>query len=83
MTIPALNGMTVLWIPDGTAAIAEEAFEGVSAQAVMIPDGCAEIGSRAFAGCPNLIYVYMPANVASVAADAFAGCPDLIIDRAE
>ena len=83
VTIPALNGMTVLWIPDGTAAIAEEAFEGISAQAVMIPDGCAEIGSRAFAGCPNLIYVYMPANVTSVAADAFAGCPGLILDRAE
>ena len=75
------RGWTKLTLPAALGTIEEEAFAGVTAQAVLIPDGCTAIGSRAFAGCENLIYIKVPAE-AEIAADAFEGCSAaLVIDR--
>ncbi len=78
--IPALRYLDVLRLPESLNSISEEAFAGISAEAIIIPDGCTEIGSKAFMNCRNLIYVRIPAGV-TVPDDAFTGCPEVIIDQ--
>ncbi len=63
-TIPALNDMTVLRLPDKLTAVESGAFAGVSCEAVLLPEGCLSVGEGAFAGCPNLLYVRLPSSVA-------------------
>lgn len=79
--IPALKDMNVLKLPTGLREIEEEAFSGISAQAVIIPDGCVSIGAEAFANCENLLYVLIPSSVTEIAGNAFSGCPNVIIDQ--
>ena len=81
--IPALKDMKTLRLPSGLTAIEEEAFAGLTVEAVIIPDGCTSIGNSAFAGCASLIYVRVH-NGAMIPEDAFADCPaGLIVDRVE
>ena len=80
--IPALRNMKVLYLPKGVTAIEDEAFGGVSCQAVIIPEGCETIGESAFAGCENLIYVLIPSSVEDYPENAFEGCREnMLVDR--
>ena len=58
-------------------ALETEAFDGITAEAVIISDGCTTIESGAFVNCANLIYVRIPAGT-EVAEDAFEGCPGMM-----
>ncbi len=80
--IPALNDMTVLYLPAKIQKIGDEAFEGSDCQAVIVPASCTSIGSKAFRNNVNLKYVKVP-NKTKIAPDAFEGCKNVIIDRSE
>lgn len=76
------DGLTHPAFPAGLTRIEDEAFAGTDFQAFFIPDTVTFIGSGAFDGCPNLLYICVPAEV-EFAEDAFAGCENAIIDRGE
>lgn len=78
--IPALKDMTVIKIPEQMKTIEEEAFVGISSQAIIIPETCERIGQRAFANCSNLIYILIPART-DVAEDAFEKCEQIVVDK--
>ena len=78
-TIPALKDLHVLKLPSSLETIEEEAFAGLSAEAVIVPDGCTMIESRAFMNCPNLIYIRIPSG-ARIADDAFLNSSEAAID---
>ena len=80
LVIQALQNMNVLRLPAFLKTIETEAFEGVSAEAIIIPDECTTIEPKAFMNCKNLLYVRIPAGV-EIPADAFAGCPNVVIDQ--
>lgn len=81
-TIPPLNELNVLYLPNGIRNINYEAFMGDAFQAVIVPDTCIFISIRAFAKCKNLLYVRIPQNLAQIADNAFKDCDNLImIDR--
>ena len=79
--LPALNSITVVYIPDEVRIIEPEAFSGVSCRAVVISGQCLRIGDKAFASCDQLRYIWIPESVISIAPDAFDGCSSVIIDR--
>ena len=70
-----------LVLPEGVAAIQDEAFAGTAVECVVIPQSCATIGTRAFAGCGALVEVWIPAGIpaAAIADDAFAGSENALI----
>ena len=76
-----LTGLDVMWLPSDLTRIGEEAFSGLSCEAVIIPEGCTSIESKAFANCARLVYVYVPETVTSIAADAFDGSNSVVSDR--
>ena len=76
-----LTGLDVMWLPSDLTRIGEEAFSGLSCEAVNIPESCTSIASKAFANCSWLVYVYVPETVTSIAADAFEGSNSAVIDR--
>ncbi len=79
-----INIINILYLPVSLKEIGENAFCGLSCQAVVIPYGCEKISAGAFRDCKELVYVEMPASVTSVAEDAFEGCNEnLVIDRKE
>lgn len=80
-TIPSLGTLSVLRLPANLTVIEEEAFTGLSCQAVILPEGCTTIGSGAFASCTELLYVLIPESVTSIASDAFDGCDLVVVDR--
>ena len=79
-TIPSLDTLNVLHLPNSLTHIHEEAFQNSPCQAVIIPDACLSIDARAFANCTELLYVLMPENT-TVAEDAFENCSLLFIDK--
>ncbi len=60
-------------LPAGLKTVGEEAFAGLTEQAVIVPDNCVTIGPRAFADSLNLIYVSIPIGC-EVNQTAFEGC---------
>jgi len=60
-----------LRLPKATRTVGEEAFSGMTLEAVSIPEGCQYIRTRAFANCPNLRYVALPRGWISIASNAF------------
>lgn len=79
-SIPALKDITVLVLPTSLKAIETEAFDSVSAEAIILPEGCITVEPKAFVNCTSLLYVYIPSGV-EISADAFAGCPNVAIDQ--
>ncbi len=78
-SIPALNDLDVLWLPDGLKSIDAEAFMNSACQAVILPQGCISIEKMAFARCSNLVYVRIPYGC-HFEEDTFSECPNAIID---
>ena len=78
--IPALQDMTILTLPADLRVIEEEAFAGISAQAVFIPATVESIGSRAFADSNSLLYVVIYLTPDQIPADAFEGSNLVVLD---
>ena len=76
---PDLSRLETLTLPAFLTAIGDEAFSGVTAEAVVVPAGCGAIGSRAFAACPRLCAVVLPGALGNIADSAFADCGPLLI----
>ena len=72
--LPALNTMSVLWLPASLKTIKEETFVNIDCEAVIIPDGCRKILGHAFLECWNLRYVYIPESIEFYSIDAFEDC---------
>ena len=81
-------GETLLWypsrltaksyaIPEGTKAIAPQAFHGGKFRTVTIPDSVTEIGSYAFSECKNLGQIDLPDSVTVLGKSAFELCEHL------
>ncbi len=67
--------LTVLKLPASLTEVAEEAFEGVSADVIdMRGTQIRVIHSSAFRNCINVSRVYLPAGVNEIADNAFYGC---------
>ena len=65
-------------VPDGTAAIGEEAFECCEGlQEVTLPESLTAIGSWAFMGCIDLRNVTIPSGVTILDYYIFSGCTGL------
>ena len=65
-------------VPQGTAAIGEEAFAGCRhLLSVTVPDGVTVIGSGAFASCGNLAAAALPYGVTDIGRRAFIFCDSL------
>ena len=79
-SIPALNALDLLQLPNSVRVIEAEAFDSITAEAVIINQNCERIEAQAFANCSNLIYAFVPENV-ELNDDAFSGCSLVIIDR--
>ena len=80
VTIPPLNEMDVLYLPDSLTAVSAYAFKGAPIQAVIISDNCGFIGKGAFKDCTNLCFVYVP-YYAEIAPDAFEGIEHYVLFR--
>ena len=78
--IPALQDLTILTLPADLRVIEEEAFAGISAQAVFIPATVESIGSRAFADSNSLLYVVTYLSSDQIPADAFEGSNLVVLD---
>lgn len=81
VTIPSLNNMQVLILPDMLTAIEEEAFMGGAFEAVIVPANCTSVGIRAFADCESLKYISVPGPETTMSETAFQGCGPVIVDR--
>lgn len=57
-------------IPDGIKCIADYAFYGSSADAIVLPKGLYYIGSFAFSDCANMKYISVPDSVISIGTKA-------------
>jgi len=79
-SIPSLQEMTVLHLPDMLGKVEDEAFENLACEAVIVPEECTTIGSHAFRNCRNLKYIRISQEI-EIAEDAFEGCKDVIVDR--
>lgn len=66
------DGLDLLLLPEGLEYLEAEALRGTGAQAAVAPAGCRSVGSLAFAGCPELMYVFLPGE-AVLAPDALEG----------
>ena len=66
---PALEA--VFRLPAYLEFIAEEAFAGTAAEAVVLPETVTEIGDRAFAEMPRLVAINIPDSVFEIGHDAF------------
>jgi hypothetical protein len=80
LTIPALNDMDVIVLPEKLLSIDEYAFSGINAEAVIVPEGCLEIGAYAFADCEKLRYIRIPKSVTKISESAFDGCRSVVLD---
>ena len=78
--IPPLNTLNTLKLPSSLITINDEAFRGITCEAVIIQSTCQLIGGKAFADCKNLIYILVPKSVTNIATDAFEGSNKIIID---
>ena len=77
LTDVKLNGATVIAIPDGVSAIADNVFAQLRGlKGVTIPDGVTSIGSSAF-WCAGLMNVTIPDSVTSIGSCAFSWCESL------
>ena len=75
-----LNGepLTELEIPDGVAAIGDNAFINCTGiTSVILPDSVTSIGNSAFSGCTGLINITIPDSVTSIGGGAFYDCSSL------
>ena len=79
-TIPALDEMEVLYLPENIRTVDQEALAGTSCEAIYIPDGCSDIAEKAFANNTGLIYLRLPASVNEIPESAIEGCPNVLID---
>ena len=79
-TIPALDEMKVLYLPENIRTIDQEALAGTSCEAIYIPDGCSEIVEKAFENNTGLIYLRLPASVNEIPESAIERCPNVLID---
>ena len=61
----------VFRLPAYLEFIAEEAFAGTAAEAVVLPETVTEIGDRAFAEMPRLVAINIPDSVFEIGHDAF------------
>jgi len=78
----AYAAITKMKIPDGTAAIAANAYKGcVALSNIVIPESVISIGTDAFRGCTGIRAVELPAsyNLATVFPDAYAALEKLTI----
>ena len=74
----ALNGASMVEIPDGVTSIANYAFFGEKGlKSVSIPESVESIGVKAFKGCSNLTKVTLPARLATLGQAAFQDCVSL------
>ena len=78
--IPALSEMNTLFLPVELQAIESEAFDGISAEAIIIPEGCTTIEPNAFTNCKKLFYVRVPTGI-EIPSDAFEGSSNIVIDQ--
>lgn len=78
--IPCLNDLSVAYLPDNLQIIDDEAFAGMSFDAIIVPPSCTEVGYRAFADCKNLIYLSVP-YYTRMPEDALEGCDNVRIER--
>ena len=75
---PVAKTGTAYRIPDGTVAIAAEAFARCSAlTAVFIPDSVTTIGVNAFGDCTSLTSLTIPDSVVTIGGGAFQYCTAL------
>lgn len=66
------------FIPDGTVAVAADAFtERVLLSEVEFPPALEYIGWRAFSGCTGLFHVHIPGTVKTLGWHCFRGCSRL------
>lgn len=65
---------SVLRIPDGIAAIGEEAFwKCGELEEIILPEGLRQVGRGAFLGCANVAQVTLPGSLAEILDGAFCG----------
>lgn len=71
LTKVALNGCTIVVIPDGVKAIDDYVFFDEDIASVVIPEGVTNIGYLAFGYCENLVRVSIPASMRKIDEHAF------------
>ena len=71
LTKVALNGCTIVVIPDGVKAIDDYVFFDEDIASVVIPEGVTNIGYCAFGYCENLVRVSIPASMRKIDEHAF------------
>ncbi len=66
-------------VPQGTEALADQAFTNCFIQSVALPNSLRTIGNQAFLYCSSLESVNLPDGLVSIGAEAFAYCQKLTI----
>ncbi len=77
--VTVVDSMSKLQLPGALSEIEEEAFAGITAEALVIPDGAVSIGRRAFADNSVLKQVVLPASLTTISNDAFGDAAMTII----
>lgn len=78
VTLVSYNGSdSIVRVPDIVNEIADNAFEGCSAEIIELPDEVEKIGESAFCDCKNLKGVTLPYSMKSIGKRAFSGCESL------
>lgn len=62
----------MLRLPEALTEVGEDAFRGITADAVILPEGCIRLADGAFADCRNLKYIVLPEGC-QIAEGALAG----------
>ena len=70
---------SVLILPSNLSEIKENAFQGITVEAIIVPDSCKSIEANAFKDCHNLAFVSLPGECV-FDPTAFNGCNDLLFD---
>jgi len=74
---PLASSRTSYTVPDGTKAIADDAFSDSSLVSVTLPESLESIGDHAFVRNHSLTGIHIPANVSSIMTGAFRDCLSL------
>ena len=74
--IKAPGGLEYAVIPEGTEAVAADAFRDSSLTAVKLPDSLTSVGKYALYDCPGLKEVTVPASVDTIGERALGFCYD-------